>query len=64
MMIGVAPQENHATGHHLFRIDVRHFEAEHLRVEGSGSFEVADLQHTTMVTGPRRPGRTRWSGGG
>jgi hypothetical protein len=45
MMIGVTTQENHAAGHHLFRIRVGHFETEHLRVEGGGYFQVVYLEN-------------------
>jgi hypothetical protein len=44
MMIGVATQKHHAAGHHLFRVNVRDFEAQDLRVKFRGAFEIGYLQ--------------------
>src|SRR4029077_7533768 len=44
VMIRVAAQKDHAARHHLFGVDIGYFEAEHLGVEGGGSFQVGYLQ--------------------
>ena len=44
VMIRVTAQKNHASRHHLVRINVGNFEAENLSVKGGGSFQVAYLQ--------------------
>ena len=43
-MIGVAAQERRAAGHHVLVIFVGHLEAQHLRVEPAGAFDVGDIQ--------------------
>ncbi len=45
VMVRVAAQEDHAAGHHLFRIDVRNLEAEHLGVESRRALHVAHVEN-------------------
>ena len=43
-MIRIAAQKDHPARHHLFRVDIGHFEAQHSGIEGGGFFEVGYLQ--------------------
>src|SRR5439155_13318617 len=45
MMVGVAAQKHHASGHHVLGIYIGNFETEHLRVEFRGKFEVRYSKH-------------------
>jgi hypothetical protein len=45
VMIRVAPQKNHAPGHHLLRVDVGDLKPEHFGVEPRRAFDVAHVQY-------------------
>ena len=45
VMIGIAPQKDHAAGDHFLRVDIRDLKAHHLGVETGRAFDVAHIQH-------------------
>jgi hypothetical protein len=44
VMVRIAAQKDHPAGHHLFGVDIGHFETQNLGVKVGGSFQVAYLQ--------------------
>src|SRR3989338_6429435 len=55
MMVRMAAQENHPTGHHLFGINIRELKTEDLSIKIHGSFKVANLHdHMPQLGDPKR----------